>query len=108
MAYLPKDYSRHENKIMFGLSLKSLLVLLFFAFVGIIIAKASFIHIILKIVLIIPLFILAPLFVFYKTVDGDDLMTYIFNLILYYSSPKYLVYKKQHPAERREHNGKKV
>ena len=108
MAYLPKDYSKHENKIMFGLSLKNLLVLLFFAFLGIIIAKASFIHIILKIVLIIPLFILAPLFVFYKTVDGDDLITYLFNLTLYYSTPKYLVYKKQNPTERRANNEQKV
>jgi len=108
MAYLPKDYSKHENKILFGLSFKNLMILAFFLFLGIIIAKASFIPIILRIVLIIPLFIIAPLFVFYKTVDGDDLLTYLFNLIIYYSSPKYLVYKKQHPAERRENNGKKV
>lgn len=108
MAYLPKDYSKHENKIVFGLSFKSLMVLLFFAFLGILIAKASFLNIILKILLIIPLLILAPLFVFYKTVDGDDLTTYLFNLIIYYSSPKYLVYKKQTPEERRTKNGKKV
>lgn len=108
MAYLPKDYSKHENKIVFGLSFKSLLVLLFFAFLGIIIIKSSFINVILKILLVIPLLILAPLFVFYKTVDGDDLTTYLFNLIIYYSSPKYLVYKKQDPKERRAKNGKEV
>lgn len=108
MAYLPKDYSKHENKIVFGLSFKSLLVLLFFTFLGIIIIKSSFINVILKILLVIPLLILAPLFVFYKTVDGDDLTTYLFNLIIYYSSPKYLVYKKQDPKERRAKNGKEV
>lgn len=108
MAYLPKDYSKHENKIVFGLSFKNLLVLVIFGCFGLMIAKASFLHIILKIILIIPLFILAPLFIFYKTVEGDDLLTYLFHLIIYYSSPKYLVYKKQHPQERRENNGKKV
>ena len=102
MAYLPKDYSKHENKIVFGLSFKSLMILFTFGFLGIVIVKASFIHWILKIILIIPLLILGPIFVFYKTVEGDDLFTYMFNLLLFYTSPKYLVYKKENPKERRD------
>lgn len=108
MAYLPKDYSRHENKFFFGLSFKSLLILLFFVFLILLVIKATFINIFLKIPIIVVLIFLAPFFVFYKTVDGDDLITYLFNLIIYYTSPKYLIYKKQNPKERREQNGKKI
>lgn len=108
MAYLPKDYSKHENKFFFGLSFKSLMILAFFAFLAVLIAKASFLNIFLKIPIIILLLSIAPFFVFYKTVDGDDLITYLFNLIIFYSSPKYLVYKKEKPSERRAQNGKKV
>lgn len=108
MAYLPKDYSRHESKIVFGLSFKNLMVLFLFGVLAIIILKASFINWFLKILLLLPILILAPISVFYKTVEGDDLVTYLFNLLIYYSSPKYLVYKKQTPQERREKNGKKI
>lgn len=108
MAYLPKDYSRHESKIVFGLSFKNLMILFAFGVLAILIVKASFLNWFFKLILLLPVLILAPIFVFYKTVDGDDLVSYLFNLLLFYSSPKYLVYKKQTPKERREHNGQKV
>lgn len=108
MAYLPKDYSNHENKIVFGLSFKNLMVLIMFGVLAVLIVKASFINILIKILLIIALLCLAPIVVFYKTVEGDDLLTYLFNLLAYYASPKYLIYKKEDVRERRENNGKKA
>lgn len=102
---MPKDYSRHENKIFLGLSFKNLLILFAFLALSILVIKASFINIFFKIILVLLFIALAPLFVFYKTTDGDDLITYILHLIIYYSSPKYLVYKKQDPNERRKNNG---
>lgn len=102
---MPKDYSRHENKIIFGLSFKNLMILFAFLALSILVIKASFINILFKIILVLIFISLAPLFVFYRTTDGDDLITYIFNLIIFYSSPKFLVYKKQTPEERRKNNG---
>lgn len=94
MAYLPKDYSQHENKIFLGLSLKKIFILLFFIALSVVIVKISFLSWVTRIILLIPVFMLAPVFIFYKTVDGDDILTYLFKLIVYYSSPKYLVYRK--------------
>lgn len=94
MAYLPKDYSQHENKIFLGLTLKKIFILLFFIFLSLIIIKLSFLSWLIRALLMIPVIILAPIFVFYTTVEGDDILTYLVKLILYYSSPKYLVYRK--------------
>lgn len=105
MAYLPKDYSQHENKIFLGLTLKKIFILLFFIFLSVIILKLSFFSWFVRILLMIPVVILAPIFVFYTTTEGDDILTYIIKLIIYYSSPKYLVYRKIHseqPLQKRE------
>ena len=108
IAYLPKDYSRHESKIVFGLSLKKLLILFTFGALAILILRTSFLNLVLKIILLLVLIVLAPIVTFYKTLEGDDLITYIFNLLIYYSSPRYLVYKKEHSQEGGEKDGKKV
>lgn len=94
MAYLPKDYSQHENKIFLGLTLKKIFILLFFIFLSVIIVKITFLSWVIRILLLIPVLLLAPIFIFYQTAEGDDILTYLFKLIIYYSSPKYLVYRK--------------
>lgn len=95
MAYLPKDYSQHEVKIVFGLTLKKILIIVFFVFLGFIILKMSFLSWVIRVLLILPLLIITPIAVIYTTMDGDDLFTYLIKLIVFYSSPKYLVYKKE-------------
>ena len=107
MAYLPKDYSRHENKFIFGLSFKSLALILIFFGLGFFVVRAKFISWILKIIILIPLLAVALFTIFYKTQEGDDFAVYILNLVVYYASPKFLIYKKQTGSERRDMSGKK-
>ena len=102
MAFMPKDYSRHENKILGNLSFKSLLTISVFAALAMLTMKMTFIPIVVRVILIIPLLVIALFCLFYRTQDGDDFITYIFNLLVYYSSPKYLVYKKQLYDERKK------
>lgn len=111
MAYLPKDFSRHESKIIAGLSAKTLGMITFFLVLIALILKLSFIGWIFKIVLIIPITILALFCIFYRSQDDDDFATYVFKLIAFYLTPKYLVYKKISPDERKKNieqkNGQK-
>lgn len=102
MAYLPKDYSQHESKIFLGLTLKKIFILLFFVFLSALILKMSFVSFFVRILLLIPVLLAAPVFVLYTTVEGDDILTYLFKLLMYYLSPKYLVYRKTHTYDEPE------
>ena len=107
MAKLPKDYSRHENKILFGLSINGLMTLVTIAAIVFFVYKLEFIPIIIKAPILAILVVIGLFCVFYKTEDGDDFITYLFALLSYYSSPKYLVYNKQLPERSTDVNGQK-
>lgn len=98
MPRMPKDYSRHQNKIVGNLSIKALLSIVGTGFLLLLLFKSS-LFMIFKIILGIPLLIIGLLCAFYKNAEGDDFATYIFNALIYYSSPKNLVYKKKNNSE---------
>lgn len=102
MPRIPKDYSRHENIIIFNLSLKRLCTALIFISIAIAIFRINVIPLVIRFVLEIPIVLLGLFATFYKTAEGDDFGTYIFNLITYYWSPKYLVYKREIKKEQQD------
>lgn len=98
MAKMPKDYSRHQNKLIGNLSVKSVVSLATTGFVLILLLKSG-LPLVLKVILFFPLLILGLLFTFYKSIDGDDFMSYIFNALMFYTTPKHLVFKRKNSNE---------
>ena len=94
MFKMPKDYSRHQNKLIGNLSVKAVVSLGFTVLVLVSVVKSSM-YMPLKVVLSIILSLMGLLFAFFKSTEGDDFVTYLYNVFMYYSTPKHLVYKKK-------------
>lgn len=98
MAKMPKDYSRHQNKLVGNLSVKAVVSLAATGFMLLIVIKSG-LPLVLKAILSVLLLILGLLVTFYKSTDGDDFMSYIFNALIFYSTPKHLVFKRKNSNE---------